>query len=180
MPSADVVIDRKGQPVADVWTQLEAEAPLPQFGPIMVSLARALAEPDNLALPGGVGVVIGPDDDLDQVVPLLPDLALVCVAFPKFRDGRGFTQIRTLREHHGFAGEIRVTGHPLPDQFLNLVRCGASSVRLPEGQTAAVWAAILALHGGLDTRPVAEQPLPLLRRLAASFDPCAVQTPTTP
>lgn len=170
MPSADIVIDRKGQPVVDVWTLLEDELPVPLFGPIIVPLARALSEPASLALPGGVGVVIGPDNDVDQLAPLLPHLALVAVTFPKFRDGRGFTQIRTLREHHGFTGEIRVVGHPLPDQFLGLVRCGASSVLLPEGQTVAVWAAILALHGGLDTRPVAEQPLPLLRRLAASYD----------
>ena len=169
MPNADIVIDRKGQPITDGWTQLQ-DTPLPPSGPIILPLARALAEPDSLAVPGGVGVLIGPDDDLDHLVPLLPQLALVAVTFPKFRDGRGFTQIRTLREHHGFTGEIRVAGHPLPDQFLNLVRCGASSVQLPDGQTAAAWAAILALHGGLDTRPVAEQPLPLLRRLAASFD----------
>jgi hypothetical protein len=28
---------------------------------------------------------------------------------------------------------------------------------------------VLALRGGLDNRPAAEQPLPLLRRLAARF-----------
>jgi hypothetical protein len=43
-------------------------------------------------------------------------------------------------------------------------------VKLPQGQDPALWEALLALHGGLDTRPVAERPLPLLRRLAASFD----------
>lgn len=170
MPSADTVIDRKGQPVANAWTTLEPEAALPPDGPVIVPLAHLLAEPALLDRQDGVGAMIGPDDDLANLVPLLPRLALVAVTFPKFRDGRGFTQIRTLREHHGFTGEIRVVGHPLPDQFMNLVRCGASTVSLPNGQEPALWAAILALHGGLDTRPVAEQPLPLLRRLAASFD----------
>lgn len=170
MGNVDIVIDRRGQKMADAWAVLEADAPVPAFGPVIVPLARLLAEPGILDLPGGVGVAIGPEDDVAGLVPMLPRLSLVAVTFPKFRDGRGFTQIRALREHHGFTGEIRVVGHPLPDQFLSLVRCGASAVQLPEGQDPALWEALLALHGGLDTRPVAERPLPLLRRLAASFD----------
>jgi uncharacterized protein (DUF934 family) len=170
MVNAEIVIDRTGQPIADAWATIGPEAELPAAGPLIVPLARVLAEPAILDLPGGLGAEIGPDDDLAALLPILPRLALVAVTFPKFRDGRGFTQIRALREHHGFAGEIRVVGHSLPDQFMNLVRCGASSVSLPQGQDPALWAAVLALHGGLDTRPVGERPLPLLRRLVASFE----------
>jgi uncharacterized protein (DUF934 family) len=170
IPTA-LVIDRSGQPVPNAWTTLAADAELPVSGPVILPLARLLAEPASLALPGGIGAVIGPEDDLATLVPLLAKLALVAIAFPKFRDGRGFTQMRSLREHQGYTGEIRATGHPLPDQFLNLVRCGVTSVDLPQGQDAAVWASVLKLHGGLDTRPVAERPLPLLRRLAVPFAP---------
>jgi uncharacterized protein (DUF934 family) len=168
---ADIVIDRTGQPISNAWTTLAAEAPLPEAGPVILPLARLLAEPASLALQGGIGALIGPEDDLAALAPLLSKLALVAIAFPKFRDGRGFTQMRALREHRGYTGEIRATGHPLPDQFLNLVRCGVTSVDLPQGQDAAVWVSVLKLHGGLDTRPVAERPLPLLRRLAVPFAP---------
>lgn len=177
MPSADtvtipaaIVIDRTGQPIANAWTTLADDAAWPDAGPVIAPLARLLAEPEWQALQGGIGALIGPDDDLAALSPLLPKLALVAVAFPKFRDGRGFTQIRALREHHGFTGEIRATGHSLPDQFLNFVRCGVTSIDLPQGQDAAVWASVLKLHGGLDTRPVAQRPLPLLRRLAVPFE----------
>lgn len=171
MANAESLIDRTGQPIANTWAILAADAPLPTAGPVILPLARLLAEPTAMALPGGVGALIGPDDDLASLLPLLQKLLLVAVAFPKFRDGRGFTQMRALREQHGYTGEIRATGHPLPDQFLNLVRCGVSSVDLPTGQDAAVWASVLRLHGGLDTRPLAERPLPLLRRLAVPFAP---------
>jgi uncharacterized protein (DUF934 family) len=169
MASADIVIDRHGKQIADAWITIEPEAPLPEQGAIILPLARLIAEPNLTGRADPLGVVIGPDEDLATLVPMLPKLDLVAVAFPKFRDGRGFTQIRALRERHSFNGDIRAVGHPLPDQFLNLNRCGATSVRLPEGQDPAVWAGVLALHGGLDTRPVAEQPLPLLRRLAVPF-----------
>eukprot|EP01037_Dinobryon_pediforme_P015659 gene15659-15806_t len=169
MASADTVIDRHGKPIDDHWITVGSETPVPQQGAIIVPLARLIAEPALTGRADPLGVVIGPDENLQTLAPILPTLALVAVAFPKFRDGRGFTQIRTLRERHGFTGDIRAVGHPLPDQFLNLNRCGASSVCLPDGQDPAVWAGVLALHGGLDIRPVSEQPLPLLRRLAVPF-----------
>jgi uncharacterized protein (DUF934 family) len=169
MASADIVIDRTGQPIADDWTTLPDDAQLPAGGKVIIPLARFLAN-SEAALSGKAGVQVGPDEHLDKLAPFLDQLALVAVDFPKFRDGRGFSHIRALREHHGFKGDIRATGHPLPDQFLLLNRCGVSSVALPQGQDPAVWAAVLALHGGLDTRPMAERPLPLLRRLAVPFE----------
>ena len=58
---------------------------------------------------------------------------------PKSKDGRAFTQARALREHFGFQGEIRATGHVLPDQYRMLLRCGVSTVQLPDGADPAVW-----------------------------------------
>jgi len=170
MANTRIVIDRTGAVIANAWTTLAADEALPSAGPVIVPLARLLAETDGvLALPGGVGVLVACDEALEQIVPLLPNLALVAVAFPKFRDGRGFTQIRALRDQFGWHGEIRAVGDALPDQFLSLVRLGVSTVELGEGEDPASWSGVLALRGGLDSRPAAEQPLPLLRRLAAPF-----------
>jgi uncharacterized protein (DUF934 family) len=165
------VIDKTGKPVASAWTVLTDDAPLPASGPMVLPLARLLAAPEQaLSLPGGVGVLLAPEDRVDDLAPLLGRLALVQIAFPKFRDGRGFTQARALREHHAYGGDIRAVGHPLPDQYLALLRCGVSTVELADDQDPAIWANVLALRGGLDTRPRTEQPVPLLRRLAASFE----------
>jgi len=162
---AERVIDATGTEIADPWTFVADEAPVPSDHAVL-PLARLLGlAPSDL--PQRLGVRLAPSDAMDALVPLLPRLALIEVSFPKFRDGRGFTQARELRERHGFAGEIRAVGHVLPDQFLSLLRCGVSSVALAPGQDQSVWRESLALRGGLDTRPVAEQALPLLRRLAA-------------
>ena len=106
-------------------------------------------------------LVLMPEDGLPAA---FDGLALIAVRFPKFRDGRGFSQIRALRER-GCLGEIRAVGNVLPDQFLSLVRCGVSTVALPEGADPAVWRAVLGLHVGDEA-----QALPLLRRIAVPFE----------
>jgi uncharacterized protein (DUF934 family) len=128
-----------GQIVADRWTTIGPDDALPATGAVIVPLARV---EDGLARAGDgpLGVALPPDADVAVLRTALPRLALVAVTFPTFRDGRAFSQARALREHLGFAGEIRVTGRPLPDQYEFLLRCGASTVELPEGSDPAIWA----------------------------------------
>jgi uncharacterized protein (DUF934 family) len=51
---------------------------------------------------------------------------LVEVDFPKFRDGRGFSTARILREA-GYTGEIKATGDVLVDLIFFMRRCGFDS-----------------------------------------------------
>lgn len=150
------LVDRHGAPVADGWTDLvEGET---AAGDVIVLLARLIAEP-ALAVPGRLGVRLPSDTRIEAVVPLLPRLALVVIEFPKFRDGRGFTLARALREHHAYAGEIRAVGHVLPDQFQFLVQTGFSTVRVPEGQPIERWAeALVAPPAQLLGRLTAKHP----------------------
>jgi len=60
-------------------------------------------------------------------------LSLVVLDFPKFSDGRAFSQARLLRDRLGFAGEIRATGNVLRDQYLFMTRCGIDAIELPDG-----------------------------------------------
>ena len=153
-----------GRILPDAWVGVDDDAPLPE-GPVIVPLAR-LAEAAGRNAP--LGVSIGNDVRVDALAAWLPRLALVQVVLPKSKDGRAFSQIRALREYHGFTGEIRVAGHVIPDHYAMLLRCGASTVVVPEGADPAVWQ---------DSRHVvriayqhaqsAEQPLALLRRMVA-------------
>ena len=43
-------------------------------------------------------VRLEPDDDARALIPHLDRLALIEIAFPKFRDGRGYSSARILRE----------------------------------------------------------------------------------
>lgn len=63
------------------------------------------------------------DEDARKLIPHLGQLALIEIAFPKFRDGRGYSAARILREA-GYTGELRAAGDVLVDQIPFMRRCG--------------------------------------------------------
>lgn len=65
-------------------------------------------------------------EDARALIPYLDRLALVEVDFPRFRDGRGYSSARILREA-GYTGELRAAGDVLVDQVLFMRRCGFDS-----------------------------------------------------
>jgi uncharacterized protein (DUF934 family) len=71
-------------------------------------------------------VRLEPDDDARALIPYLDRLALIEIAFPKFRDGRGYSSARILREA-GYSGELRAQGDVLVDQIAFMKRCGFDS-----------------------------------------------------
>ena len=86
-----------------------------------------------------------PDFDVELLGAALDHLDLIMVNFPIFRDGRGFTQARALREYYGFSGEIRAEGHLIPDQAQFLRSCGVDTVLLDDTVDTAPWFKALAL-----------------------------------
>jgi len=71
-------------------------------------------------------VRLEPDDDARALLPFLDRLTLIEVAFPKYRDGRGYSAARILREA-GYQGELRAQGDVLVDQIAFMRRCGFDS-----------------------------------------------------
>ena len=65
-------------------------------------------------------------EDVTQLLPHLERVRLVEVDFPRFRDGRGFSTARILREA-GFTGEIKAVGDVLVDLLFFMRRCGFDS-----------------------------------------------------
>jgi uncharacterized protein (DUF934 family) len=57
--------------------------------------------------------------------------------FPKFTDGRAFSQAFLLRRRLGFKGEIRATGDVLIDQLVQMERTGFDVAVLREDQNLA-------------------------------------------
>ncbi|GBQ20166.1 hypothetical protein AA0472_0058 [Acetobacter estunensis NRIC 0472] len=149
-----------GRPVQNTWRYV-AEGEALDTGDIIVPLERLT---EGLAHMGGrVGVLLPADAQVSALKEALPKLALVAVTFPIFRDGRAFSQARALREHLHFTGDIRATGHVLPDQYEMLIRCGVSTVEVPDGTDLSVWA-----HA-LDQFDVAMQPSPVLDEKPTGF-----------
>jgi uncharacterized protein (DUF934 family) len=73
---------------------------------------------------GAVRIEAG--DDARALLPHLDQLALIEVSFPSFRDGRGYSAARVLREG-GYTGELRAAGDVLVDQLPLMRRCGFDS-----------------------------------------------------
>ena len=76
-------------------------------------------------------------NDADPLEASLEGVVRVELDFPKFTDGRAFTQARLLRQRRGFTGDIRATGDVLVDQLVQMYRVGFSSAVLKEGKDPA-------------------------------------------
>lgn len=85
------------------------------------------------------------DEDARLLIPYLDRIALVEVAFPKFRDGRGYSAGRILREA-GYKGELRAQGDVLVDQIPLMRRCGFDSFAPESPVNEEVVAASLARY----------------------------------
>ena len=97
---------------------------------IEILQAGALSPEPNLnvlVLPNDADVLAVPLDRVDRIE----------LDFPRFTDGRAFTQARLLRQRRGFTGDIRATGDVLVDQLVQMHRTGFSSAVLKEGKDPA-------------------------------------------
>jgi uncharacterized protein (DUF934 family) len=90
--------------------------------------------------PGGtpVGVRLANDQDVETLEADLPRLALVALHFPKWVDGRAYSQARLLRSRYRFAGEVRATGDVVADMLPLLHRTGFDAVVLRHDQSIDV------------------------------------------
>ena len=86
--------------------------------PVIVPAPRFLADAEELIAPRGADRrAVAEQPPGGRACALARALALIALVFPKFRDGRAYSQARLLREHYGFRGELRATGDVLRDQF---------------------------------------------------------------
>jgi len=117
------LIDERG-PVSDRWIRVADDADLPVSGPVLLPLARVLAEGDRLADAGlDLGIEVPSDTGLAAIRPWIDRLGLVAVRFPAFSDGRGFSLARQLRLE-GYGLELRAVGPLIADQFAFALACG--------------------------------------------------------
>jgi uncharacterized protein (DUF934 family) len=157
---------KDGAFVEDLWVAVAEEEPIPADRPAIIPLARWKAE--RTALEGRnapLGVRLKSNELVGEILADLDRFALVAIEFPKFRDGRGFSTGRLLRERHGYGGEIRAVGHVIPDQYQMLTRCGFDTVEAPEGTNLESWKhALTELTVAFQAGVGEDQPLSLLRR----------------
>ncbi len=120
------------------WRFVGDDAAIPADGPVTVSLKRWLGEGEILrGRNEPVGVRLKNDEAAQALAGTdLHQLAVIEVEFPKFTDGRAFSQARLLRDKLGYKGEVRAVGSILRDTYAHMIRCGIDTVELPEGAAA--------------------------------------------
>jgi uncharacterized protein (DUF934 family) len=80
--------------------------------------------------------VISISNDQDPRSVSLDGVKRIDLHFPKFTDGRAYSQAFLLRRRLGFQGEIRATGDVLIDQLVSMARTGFDVAVLREGLDA--------------------------------------------
>jgi uncharacterized protein (DUF934 family) len=123
-----IIKDR--QIIDDSWSFVADDAEL-KSGNISVSLARWLKDKQQLINSSDmIGVRIGPADSVSDIGDDLKNITLIELDFPAFADGRMFSHAWLLRGRYNYQGEIRATGHFMPDQVFYLSRVGVNAFNL--------------------------------------------------
>ena len=149
--------------VEDRWRHVADDAELPD-GPAIVSLARWSRERALLLERGEpIGVRLPNTTNVANLAADLPVLEVIALEFPKFADGRAYSQARLLRERYSYRGEIRAVGDVLRDQLLFMARSGFDAFELRADRDPDD---ALEAFGEFSEsyQPAADQPLPLFRR----------------
>ncbi|MBL8782504.1 MAG: DUF934 domain-containing protein [Alphaproteobacteria bacterium] len=130
--------------VENTFAHVADDEALPD-GPIVVSLKRWQAERETLAARNApLGVRLSSDQSPEALGADVSHFALIELEFPKFRDGRGYSWARILRQRLGFTGEVRAVGDVLRDQWLFMSRCGVDAFEVRPGTRLEDFRAALA------------------------------------
>jgi uncharacterized protein (DUF934 family) len=111
-----------------------------------------------------VGVIHSNDEDIEGLADDLPRLSLVVLEFPKWTDGRAYSQARLLRSRYRFTGEVRATGEVLVDMMPLLQRTGFDAAVMRADQSIDAAERALRFFPGhyqgdvRETRPLFNRP----------------------
>lgn len=126
----------------DAWLSVADDAPLPEDRSTLISYARWQAEKEHLAGRNApLGIRLPNTLDVLDFGADAGRFGLIVLEFPKFSDGRAYSQARRLRERFGFRGELRATGHVLQDQLWHMQRCGFDAFEIPRADAVEAFAA---------------------------------------
>jgi uncharacterized protein (DUF934 family) len=160
---------KNGALVDDRWRRLADDDPLPGPDAVIVTLARWRADRALAGRNGPLGLALKNSEPVQPLANEIHHFELVALEFPKFTDGRAYSQARLLRERLGFAGELRATGQVLPDQLFFMRRCGFDAFDLAKGEPVEAWQRGMASFS-VFYQPAADgrEPVNALRRVLGS------------
>jgi uncharacterized protein (DUF934 family) len=113
-----------------------------------------------------VDFVLANDVDVESIAADLDGYGSIALVFPKWVDGRAYSQARLLRSRFQFKGEIRATGEVLADMMPLLARTGFDAVAMRADQSREVAERALAFFTDGYYQGDVIEPLPRFRRAA--------------
>ena len=113
-----------------------------------------------------IGLLLQPDDRVEDVAGDLEYFIVIAVNFPKFVDGRGYSTASLLRQRYHYQGELRAVGDVLHDQLFFMKRVGFDSFALKDGKNAEYALAAAFTVFGDAYQGATTQPQPAFRRRA--------------
>jgi len=135
-----MLLGEDGSLYEDSWRHLGDDEAVPDSDAVTVSLARwKTANGELHARNGKLGLRLPNDAAPEVVAPDLGRFDLIVLQFPKFTDGRAYSQARLLRDRYGYKGELRAAGDVLRDQLLFMRRCGFNSFVVGERALKEDW-----------------------------------------
>lgn len=162
-----MLLTEDGRLREDAWRHLDDEEAVPDSDAVTVSFARWKKGGDTLhARNGALGLRLPNDTPPEQVAPDLDRFDLIVLHFPKFTDGRAYSQARTLRARYGYKGELRAAGDVLRDQLLFMRRCGFNSFAVGERAIKEDWAKAFGEFDVFYQRAQDNRPWVMRQRLA--------------
>jgi len=121
-------IIRNREIVDDSFVYVSEADQIPADGDIIVDVSLWNDNKETLKQRDGrVGIQVTGEAEPEVFADDLQRLDVIAVNFPVFRDGRGYSLARILRDRLGYDGELRATGDVLRDQLFYLQRCGFNS-----------------------------------------------------
>jgi uncharacterized protein (DUF934 family) len=102
----------------------------------------------SLQAPPPDALLLSNTDDVLALGETIHQAGLVVLNFPKWTDGRAYSQAVLLRLRLRYAGEIRATGDVLVDMLPLLRRCGFDAVQLRADQDTGIAQRTLGLFPG--------------------------------
>jgi uncharacterized protein (DUF934 family) len=110
-------------PAQDPWQALSDDGVAPS-GALLLTLEQWTTRRATLPQSQPLGVIVPNSADVEALRDDLSRWSLVALQFPKWTDGRAYSQSHLLRARLRYGGEVRATGEVLVDMLPLLHRSG--------------------------------------------------------
>jgi len=121
-------------PAQDPWQPLSSDGAHGQSH-LLLSYDEWTSRRAEFERTQSLGVIVPNTLDVELLHDDLPRWSLIALQFPKWTDGRAYSQARLLRARLRYRGEVRATGEVLVDMLPLLHRSGFDAAQLRADQS---------------------------------------------